>query len=586
MFPEEKLSFLDFDIYSKRISFFYKNKEKLGSTFGFILTILYAIASLIIFSSYLIKTIKREEVILSDSIIYPTTIPSIDINNNIFNIAFGLENLTNLKRFTDESIYYPKVFYIEKKKENGEFEIISQKELNVEICQYNKIEKEYQYLFDNINNSYCLKDFNLTLSGGFKFNKMSFIQISIYPCVNTSENSNHCKPQNIIDKYLSSTYFSVLTKDIGINPSNFTFPTVPIAQNLYSTVDKNILNEFIMYFRITEIDTDIGLFTYDIKKEVYLKYNKELHYFNFIKDEEYKSKTEILTAEIRLEDDIYYHKRTYTKMSQVFSTIGGYMQFIYTSFALLSLLTKKISIELKLINSLFNFNIKERKIILCVEYKKKLEYISSLDKRRDNYIQYQAKKPIIHIKNKEKNKKSSTSLFNKNHNFEHFKKSETGQKAVSSIANDLKSQNIISIGGLNRIYNNLSNDKEKEQNTIINEQSINRSKINFMESNSHLNDIQINKIFDQRNNLINNFKLFEKKSLSNIDFSLFDYYCLRKITKKKPEIELFRFGFNFYKSQMDIINFINIALLTQIMLTHQTETKHNVLNQTIELSIN
>ena len=91
-----------------------------------------------------------------------------------------------------------------------------------------------------------------------------------------------------------------------------------------------------------------------------------------------------------------------------------------------------------------------------------------------------------------------------------------------------------------------------------------------MESNSHLNDIQINKIFDQRNNLINNFKLFEKKSLS----------------KKKTEIELFRFGFNFFKSQMDIVNFINIFILTQIMLTHQTETKHNVLNQTIELSIN
>jgi hypothetical protein len=107
-----------------------------------------------------------------------------------------------------------------------------------------------------------------------------------------------------------------------------------------------------------------------------------------------------------------------------------------------------------------------------------------------------------------------------------------------------------------------------------------------MESNSHLNDIQINKIFDQRNNLINNFKLIENKSLSNIDFNIFDYYCLRKITKKKPEIELFNFGFNFYKSQMDIINFINIALLTQIMLTQRYEKKHNALNQTIELSIN
>jgi hypothetical protein len=264
------------------------------------------------------------------------------------------------------------------------------------------------------------------------------------------------------------------------------------------------------------------------------------------------------------------------------------MQFIYTSFSLISLLTKKISIELKLLNSLFNFNIKERKMILCVEYKKKLEYISSLDKKRDNYIQYQAKKPIINVKDKGKYKKNSISLFNKIHNFERLKKSETGQKVISSNANDFKSQNIISKGDLNRILNNISNEKEKEkeQNTIINEQSINRSKLNFMESNSHLNDIQINKIFDQRNNLINNFKLIENKSLSNIDFNIFDYYCLRKITKKKPEIELFNFGFNFYKSQMDIINFINIALLTQIMLTQRYEKKHNALNQTIELSIN
>jgi hypothetical protein len=340
-----------------------------------------------------------------------------------------------------------------------------------------------------------------------------------------------------------------------------------------------------MYFRITEIDTDIGLLTYNIKKEVFLKYNKELHNSYFIKNEDYQSKKEILTAEIRLEEDIYYHKRTYTKMSQVFSTIGGYMQFIYTSFALISLLTKKISIELKLLNSLFNFNIKERKIILCVEYKKKLDYISSLDKRRDNYIQYQAKKPFIKLKDKVKVKQSSISLFNRNHNFVPFKKFETGQKAISSIANEFKSQKNISIGGLKGIYNKLSNEKEKEQNTIINEQSINRSKLNLMESNSHLNDVQINKIFDQRNNLINNFKLFENKSLSFINFSLFDYYCLRKKTKKKPEIELFRFGFNFYKSQMDIINFINIFLLTQIMLTQQTEKKHNVLKQTIELSI-
>ena len=43
---EEKLngiqiSYLDFDIYSKSLGFFYKDKEKIGSLFGFILTVIY-----------------------------------------------------------------------------------------------------------------------------------------------------------------------------------------------------------------------------------------------------------------------------------------------------------------------------------------------------------------------------------------------------------------------------------------------------------------------------------------------------------------------------------------------------------------
>jgi hypothetical protein len=131
-----------------------------------------------------------------------------------------------------------------------------------------------------------------------------------------------------------------------------------------------------MYFGITEIDTDIGIFSNKIKREIYLKYINDFHSFFFLNEEDYKSGKEILTAEIRLGDSIHFQKRTYTKMSQVFSTTGGYMQVIYTLFGLIALLTKKISIEKKLLNSLFNFNIKQKKIILCIEYKKKIDYIS------------------------------------------------------------------------------------------------------------------------------------------------------------------------------------------------------------------
>ena len=101
MLHKEKLNFLDFDIYSRRISFYYKSKEKFGTTFGFILTIVYIFLSLIIFLIHLIKTIKREEVTSSVLSIYPTETPSIEINNDLFYISFGLEHSNKLSKFID-----------------------------------------------------------------------------------------------------------------------------------------------------------------------------------------------------------------------------------------------------------------------------------------------------------------------------------------------------------------------------------------------------------------------------------------------------------------------------------------------------
>ena len=258
-----QISYLDFDMYSKRISFYYKHKERLGSTFGFILTVSYTIISIILFILYFIDAIVRSKVDASNSIIYPNEILSIDLNNDLFYLAFGLENPIKLKRYIDETIYYPEVLYIEKIKRNGELIEISRKKLNIERCNIEKLGNKYKQLFDNedLDNSYCLDSFNLTLMGSNRYEKMSYITINIYPCVNNSENSNHCKPQNIIDTYLTSAYFSILAKDIGLNPFNYSTPTVPIIQELSTSIDKSIKKEYFIFFGITKIDTDIGLFS-------------------------------------------------------------------------------------------------------------------------------------------------------------------------------------------------------------------------------------------------------------------------------------------------------------------------------------
>ena len=360
-----------------------------------------------------------------------------------------------------------------------------------------------------------------------------------------------------------------------------------------------MLKEFIIYFGINEIDTDIGLFSNIIKKEIYLKYMKDFHSFFFLNEEDYKSGKEILTAEIRLGDNIHFQKRTYTKMSQVLSTTGGYMQVIYTLFGLIALLTKKISIEKKLLNSLFNFNIKQKKIILCIEYKKKIDYISSLDKdRKCSFIPYEAKKTLMDLKKK----RSSINLINRNTNVLDkmvIKRTDSGPIVYKSKINESLNQSNKIEEGLFHKFMKLAKKKELNKNLV--DQSINRSKINmiYKESNSNLNDIQqLNgsispnkkRVKKSRSNfdsikIKKNIKISRQKDWSNISFNFLDYYCLRKMTKKNVEIELFHFGYNFFRSQMDIINFINIILLAQIIMMRQTDKKQNIMSQTIELSI-
>ena len=77
---------------------------------------------------------------------------------------------------------------------------------------------------------------------------MSNIRIMIYPCRNSTKNYNICKPQEVIDSYLNKGYFSILMKDIGLNPSNYSEPIVPTLQNLYTTLNQ----KFIFYYRIAK----------------------------------------------------------------------------------------------------------------------------------------------------------------------------------------------------------------------------------------------------------------------------------------------------------------------------------------------
>ena len=283
-------------------------------------------------------------------------------------------------------------------------------------CKIENFGENYRQLFGNIeiNNSYCLDDFNLTLAGGYKYDKMSYIRIKIAPCVNKTDRDVICKPKEVIDNHLTGTYLSFILKDIGLNPTNYSIPILPTLQNLYTTVDKRIFRDYIINYGITEIHTDTGFFNENISIEKHLQFINSQQTFYFRDEEEYNQGKIIGTIQIRLSDSVHIQKRVYKKVQEIFSLIGGYNQLLSTAFSLISILCN-LDLEVKILNKLFNFNIKSNRMTIKINNIK--DFSSIKNKNFMNHHHYTSKKfRFQNMKNQNNNNYKNTFINNSKNN--------------------------------------------------------------------------------------------------------------------------------------------------------------------------
>ena len=556
---KQKINHLDFDMYSKRTSFFFQNQEKIGSYFGLFLTIAYIVASIALFIYQIILAIQRKELKVYDTTIHAQEMPSITVDSNQLYFAFGLEDPLTSNRFIDNSIYVPKIVFIDKIKINDEFVTVDQKTLEYEKCNVENFGKNFQHLFikDELNSSYCLKDFNysLTFAGGYKYERMTYIRIRIYPCVNSSENNYSCKPQEDIDHYMSSGYFSIILKDFGLNPSNYTFPVLPTLQDLYTTIDKKLYRNYILNFGVTEIHTDTGIINENKEVKKYLQYRKELQTFSFREEKDYYDGKSVILVQLKLDDTIVVQKRSYTKISDILSRIGGYMQLMNTVFLLLTSIINKLHCQMKIINSIFSFNLKRNKIILKFQT---LNETNTIVNSKNIKISLFSPKKISadnNIKQIDIDNKSGNNLIIKNNEF-------------SNITSNLN------FDENKRLENRNYSIKLNENKNIIPNQN---SKVNSTKCKSEMNiHTRENSMNFNNGNLNNNSdNLYYKESNKindyndHINLNLFDYFCSKRNSKK---YKLFKIGNNFYRKRLDIVHFFTIiSIIEKILLKNNNQ---------------
>ena len=550
--------FRDFDIFAKRLGLFYNGREKIGSCFGFSLTIIYILASLFIFIYYAFHVVKKTELQVNDSTEYSHDVPYINLNNSdLFYFAFGVENAGNASRFVDETIYRARAYYYYGKKNSsgGTFTTIENRDLKIEKCKVEKFGKDYQHLFtkDEFKNSYCVENFDIALTGGFIYDQFSCIRILIYPCYNTSANNNHCKPQEEIDKVLAGGYFSILLKDIGLNPNNYSNPILPTIQDFYTTISKDFYKDVIFSYEITDVENDDGIFMEKKETKRYLKYDKIKESFYLRNDTEYYYKGKsICKIEIRLSDNIHVQRRAYKKMASAFSTTGGYMQLIYTIFMLLATIPNGFKMETIIVKGLLNLS-NDKKANLS------LKYHFNKDNRNSKISE-------MNIDNgkKKNNKKYQKLNLNSNINsyIEEEKKSNNDNEPKDEVSNVLRIKNNRNSLIKDETSLNKSN-LEKDYSQI--DQSINNiSKADIYPKSTGLNIINLG--FNQKNDKPNFRKSLIRRdtfgvgkikynNINEINFSFIEYYCFRNCSgNRKPKIDTFNKCISLYKEQMDIIN--------------------------------
>ena len=551
----------EYDIFAKRLGLFYNGKEKLGSYFGLALTIIYIIFSLTIFSYYTIITIKRVDLQVHDSTEYSNDVPYINLNNsNLLYFAFGVENANNASRFVDETIYRARVvFYYGEKNEGGAFETIEYRDLKIEKCKVQKFGEEYQHLFTSgeFDDSYCVDNFDLALIGGFIYNKFSCIRILIYPCINTTSNNNHCKPQEEIDAVLAGGYFSVLLKDVGLNPNNYSNPILPTIQDFYTTISKDFFKDVIFNYEITEIQTDSGIFYEQIKHERFIKFDKikESFYTRSDKDYYYKGKN-ICKVEVRLSDNIHVQRRSYKKMSSVFSTTGGYMQVIYTIFMILSLIPNQFNFQTIIVNSLLNIDFK------------------NINKSKNNNNINMHRNIIFENFNKDHSK----NIVYVKQNFHNIKHSENGFILK-------RSKKVSDLNLVKKMKSYEPNHFRQTNNKSINEPFNNISKVGMIPHNSEFSVEKMSGVkslsnknlyhFPKENSFFNKIK---GKGIRQIKFNIFQYYCFGHCFNQKKKIELFNKGALLYREQLDIIH-----IFTHLLDIEKTVTEKNNLTEEMKI---
>ena len=253
-------AFLNLDIYGIIPSFTIHGHKRFRTIIGSLLSLITYLIIILFFGVYLKGVLKHTSPNLVTTIYNDFDPKPINLTKDNFIITLSLQTI-DYSNYLDESIYYVNATLSSTilLKDGIYEETITP--LNLIKCS------EYNFHFLNeywnnlpLNDLYCLDINNIILRGNFKNAIWNVLYLKFSKCINSTENNNSCKSNEIIDEYLKGGYLGIFLSDIIIEPNNFENPSQLFGKNIFTTFTYKEYSDYWIYLKTEQVVTDTGYF--------------------------------------------------------------------------------------------------------------------------------------------------------------------------------------------------------------------------------------------------------------------------------------------------------------------------------------
>lgn len=224
---------------------------------------------------------------------------------------------------------------------------------NLHLCIENDTvnRKEFQYL--NMKNNYCLVNSHLTVGGDLSQGILSFLNIELLFCKNTTENNNSCKSYEEITNFMKGKFFNFNfeVNNIQVNDHKNPLKKKMIFQNraISSQIDKRIF----ITLQPVSVHTNDGIFFSNHSFENGVEIESRESDFIFLEENDVDTpRVSIIFSSI---DKVVEVKRNYQSFADIIAVLGGLYSFLFLFGQQVVYLNNKLFLTKTILNNLYIF---------------------------------------------------------------------------------------------------------------------------------------------------------------------------------------------------------------------------------------